>query len=319
VGLAVYLRWEMARNREKVREDIRREIVEAPVTIARELAGAVQRTTETVTTPPASDQSASTRPSAKTNAATDLFSGLLDVATKTLQQVDRIGLDATRMSDEQESDVGRQIDEEILKDIGELRDPASQRRLQTIVQPLLAQCRRKEIRYTVKILDSTNVNAFSVAGGYVYVTRAFLKEFPSDAALAMTLGHEIGHVDLRHCVEKIQYQAKGKELVGDIASLAQLAYATLRSPYTKDQEFEADEFGFVAARQAGWPAKDLLQFVRDLETYERKTVGEGHATQTIKPDAVTVLARRLDDYLASHPSTTERLARLEAIAKKERP
>lgn len=159
-------------------------------------------------------------------------------------------------------------------------------------------------------MDSDTANAYSVAGGYIYFTRAFLKQFPSDAAIAMTLGHEIGHVDLRHCVEKLQYQAAGKQIVGDLASLAQLAYTTMRSAYTKDQEFEADQYGFEAARKAGWKSEELLGFIRGLAAYERKQTTKGGIGETRQSELP--LATKLAEYLATHPPTEERLRRLEA-------
>ena len=317
VALAVYLRWEMASTRERLREDVRREIVESPAAITRDLTRAVQRTAETIGKPSTSDQrTTDARPGASTNAVTESFMGLLDVTTKLMRQVDRIGLDATRLTDEEESKVGQQIHRKILQETGVFNEAASKRRVQEIARPLIEQCRRKEIRYTLSVLDTTNVNAFSVAGGYVYVTRAFLKEYPSDAALALALGHEIGHVELRHCVEKIQYAVIGKELFGDIAAIAQLAYATLRSPYSKGQEFEADHFGFVAARKAGYPTRDLLGFLEDLQAFERKQAAEADVPLYIGQGKPDVVIDRMVDYFATHPSTTDRLKRLEDLAQK---
>jgi Zn-dependent protease with chaperone function len=304
-------------HQDTMSDAIRREIIEAPINIARDLVGEVKQTADNAVNSSPSGKSAGTSSARQANDSNDLLSSLLDVATKTAQLADRIGLEATSLTDEQEAAIGREINRNILGDTKEFLDASSQHRVEAIAKQLITQCRRKNIVYTIKLLDSTNVNAFSVAGGYVYVTQAFLKQFPSDAALALTLGHEIAHVDLRHCVEKIQYQVKGKELVGDASNLAQFVYATLRSPYSRSQEFEADAYGFRAAMKSGWRDQQLLQFMRELSAYQRKGAGESQDVETIKRDSMTVLASRLDDYFASHPSTTERVARLEAIAKSE--
>jgi len=319
IALALYLRWEMARQRELARQEMRREILDAPVTLARELADGARKAAEAaagLTNPPPARTRETPKPPLNTTnpPAPDLFTGLLDLAARTAQEVDRIGLEITRLTDEQESQVGREIDREILLRTPGVKDPALEMRLEKIARPLLEQRRRKALRYTVRVLDSAEINAYGAAGGHVYFTRAFVEKFPSDAALAVTLGHEIGHVDLRHSVEKIQYQARGTQAAGDLAALGQLAYATLRSAYTRDQEFEADAYGFEACLKAGWAAKDLLQFYRDLQRFEQEAVAQaGGGAGTGQAESGN-LAGRLLDYFKTHPSTAERVARLEALA-----
>jgi predicted Zn-dependent protease len=242
----------------------------------------------------------------------DLFDALVDTAVKTAKQVDRIGLEATRMTDAEESALGAAIDKEVLRHTPALDDAAMQRRVATLAAPLTEQRRRQAVNYTVRILDSGVVNAYSIAGGYVYLTKAFLKEFPSDAAVVMALGHEIGHVDLRHCVEKVQYQAAGRPIAGDWAALAQAAYGTLRSAYTKDQEFDADAYGFEAACRAGWRPTELLDFIRGLAAYEQRQSQNSAVGETGQRQSG--LDKKLADYLATHPSTPERLRKLEALA-----
>ena len=259
----------------------------------------------------------SSQPSIAPGTSTDggkpqgLFDALLDTAVKAAGQVDRVGLEMTRMTEAQESALGAEIDKEILRHTPALDNPAMKRRIDKLAAPLINQRQRRAINYTVRILESEVVNAYSIAGGYVYITSAFLKEFPSDAAVAMTLGHEIGHVDLRHCVEKVQYEVVGRQVVGDVAALAQLAYGNLRSAYTKEQEFEADKYGFEAATRAGWKSVELLAFIRSLVAYEQKQIPETTVHESGQP---IEMVKKLSEYLATHPSSTERLRRLERIA-----
>jgi predicted Zn-dependent protease len=241
-----------------------------------------------------------------------LFDALVDTAVKTAKQVDQIGLEATRMTDAEESALGAAIDKEVLRHTPAVDDAAMQRRVATLAAPLFEQRRRRAINYTVRILDSGVVNAYSIAGGYVYLTKAFLKEFPSDAAVVMALGHEMGHVDLRHCVEKVQYQAAGRPIAGDWAVLAQAAYGTLRSAYTKDQEFDADKHGFEAACRAGWKPSELLDFIRGLAAYEQRQNQSSAVGET--DQGQSGLGKKLAEYLATHPATPERVHKLEALA-----
>src|ERR1039458_7371664 len=107
-------------------------------------------------------------PSGGTNAP-GLFDALVDTAVKTAKQVDRIGLEATRMTDAEESVLGAEIDKEILRHPPAVDEAATQRRVATLAAPLINQRRRRAVNYTVRILDSGEVNAYSIAGGYVYL------------------------------------------------------------------------------------------------------------------------------------------------------
>jgi beta-barrel assembly-enhancing protease len=248
-----------------------------------------------------------------TNPPKGLFNALLETAAQAAGQIDRIGLEITRLSDAEESALGAEIDKAILRHTPAITNKVMQQRIERIAAPIIQHRQRPAIHYTVRILDSDEVNAYSAAGGFLYFTRAFLREFPSDAALAMTLGHEIGHVDLRHCVEKVQYLAVGREVAGDWAAMAQIAYGALRSAYTKEQEFEADKYGFDAARQAGWKAGELLNFVRGLAAYQQRQNAKSTEPQSsAKPSG---LSQTISDYLATHPPSSERVKHLELLAK----
>lgn len=236
---------------------------------------------------------------------------ILEAVINIAKEVDRVGLDLTRMSDEEEQKLGALINKEILKKETILSEPALQKRVLNIMFTLIAHCKRKRIQYTLQIIDSSEVNAFSVAGGYVYLTRGFVKRFTSDAALAMALGHEIGHVDLRHCVEKIQYYSLGQQVLGELTSFAQFGYQTLRTAYTKGQEFEADRFGFQAGSKTGVTRQAMIEFLENLDAYE-KTAGKqfraasGNAKSTDEQGIA-------DRCFATHPSTAERISKLKSI------
>lgn len=319
IGLGAYLRWEMARNREKMREEIRHEVADAPLNLARDIAKLGKETLGgeiAVTGKSASVLRPSgpiALPSDKTNTApANPIFGLLDVAVKTAQQLDRIALDITRLTDEEESTVGAEIDRMILMNTPATTDVNLQQRIDSLAKPLLGQRKRRAITYTVRVIESDEVNAFSIAGGYIYITSAFIEQFPSDVSIVMALAHETAHVELRHCVEKVQHMAVAKQIVGNLAELAQIGYSTLRSTYTKEQEFEADEYGFNMARTAKWPSAGLLEFYRDLESYERQ---QRQQTQPPPVDSTgpPPLQIRLLRYFDTHPSTHERLLRLEQV------
>jgi predicted Zn-dependent protease len=94
--------------------------------------------------------------------------------------------------------------------------------------------------------------------------------------------------------------------LGDLALVGQVAYAILSSPYTKEQEFEADTSGFDACRKAGWSPDRLLVLFENVAKWER----ENEKRSGKSSEASSELERRLGNYFSSHPQTEERLARL---------
>ena len=240
--------------------------------------------------------------------AGDLLNGVLNLTTEAGKQVNQLALQATELTVDQEIELGRKMDKEVLSEMPDADDAVNTQRLQTLAKPLLEQCRRKDIPYHIRLVKSRVVNAFSIAGGYIYVTTSFLDHFTSDAELAMTMGHEIAHVDLKHAVHKVQFYYHGQQLVGDLADIGQLCYSVISAPYSRDQEYEADAWGFAACRKAGWESDKLLQTFEDLDKYEQsEQVKVGNPPPT-------GLERKVGEYFDTHPKTPDRLARLKQLA-----
>jgi hypothetical protein len=333
VALAIWTRNEMSREisreRDLMREQVRKEIEEAPRKLIQDLLGAhgeegkekKARKTAGKETPkkssseeekadPSEEGDSSKREKTTESEPKDLLGGILGVAGKVFKAVDRIGLDLTQMSEEDEMRVGRAMNKRFVAEHEVLSDPATEKRIRALSAPLLDQRTRKDIQYQIKVFKMDAPNAYSFAGGYVYVSSGYLKEFPSDAALTFVLGHEIGHVDLKHCIEKMQYLVIGNEIAGDLANLAATAYVTLRSSYSKEQEFSADEFGFRSARHAGVPAEEIIQCLRDLEAYQKGAQAGAGQEKSEKVES------SLDEVFSTHPATSARVKRLEALSRR---
>jgi predicted Zn-dependent protease len=133
---------------------------------------------------------------------------------------------------------------------------------------------RDDLTYQFFVVDTDEVNAFAVPGGYVYLTRGLINEVSNEAELAAVLGHEVGHVAHRHGVARLEY-ALGIGLVGDLflgngLSREVVDYVTnfvLNTSYSQDQETDADDLGLVFAHDAGynpWAMIDLFQMFESL-------------------------------------------------------
>jgi len=156
--------------------------------------------------------------------------------------------DLVFMSESSEINIGSGNDAKIRGKYGVYDSPALQAYVQQVGQKLAAQSHRPGLTYHFTVLDSPEVNAFALPGGYIYITRGILAYLNSEAELAAVLGHEIGHVTARHGVR--QYTAAtATGFVGAIIGVATGIGATqdlfnnvfgnaILSGYGRDHELE---------------------------------------------------------------------------------
>ena len=95
---------------------------------------------------------------------------------------------------------------QVLAEYGALADPRLQAYVDGVGQRLAAQSHRANLKWTFTVLDSPEVNAFALPGGYVYITRGILAYLDSEAELAGVVGHEIGHITARHGAQRATRQ-----------------------------------------------------------------------------------------------------------------
>ncbi len=124
--------------------------------------------------------------------------------------------------------------------------------------------------FRFRVVASERVNAFALPGGPIYLTYGLLSKLSTDDQLAGVLGHELGHVVLRHTAQKLAVSLKANALVWgirrlfgqDIADWVGGAAALLSLKYSRDQEREADRFGFELLCRAGHNPQGLGQVFR---------------------------------------------------------
>ena len=112
------------------------------------------------------------------------------------------GKDFVLMSEQQEIQMGAASHQEVLKEYAALDNPGLQAYVNEIGQRLAKQSHRPDLQWHFTVVDSPDVNAFALPGGYVYITRGLMAYLNSEAELAGVIGHEIGHVTARHGVRQ---------------------------------------------------------------------------------------------------------------------
>jgi predicted Zn-dependent protease len=169
-----------------------------------------------------------------------------------------------------------------------------------IVSRLLAAANQPNAQFQVTILDSSEVNAFALPGGYIYVTRGILALASDTSELAAVLAHEIAHVTLRHARARTD-RTRTTEIVdrvitgvfGGDTSTDATANRTRQSmaAFSQNQELDADREGIKFAGKAGYDPQAAARFLGVMSRFASFSAGESGD----------------DGFLSSHPSTPARI------------
>lgn len=261
---------------------------------------------------PSSSGSRSPNPKAPSSPE-DLIGDLFRAAREAAKTIDEAGQELISIDAAQESQFGKAVHEAMLKDKKLYDDRRQLARVKRLAAPLLDLRSRKDIEYTFTLLDEPEINAFAHLGGYVYVYRGLLEFCADDDMLQFVLGHEIAHVDLKHCVRGINYAALAGELAGEVGGRAvMMAYRLIALGYSEDQEFASDEWAYKAMRKLGKSHEQTVLFPRRFLDY-LKSQGVPTGKNRKAPSLPGAVLQEIDNHFQTHPSPEERLERLEKL------
>ncbi len=226
------------------------------------------------------------------------------------------------LTEADELQLGRDNDLEIRKQYGVVDNPTLQAYVQQLGERLAARSHRPQLKYSFTVLDSAEVNAFALPGGYVYVTRGMLAHLNSEAELAAVLGHEIGHVTARHAVRRYSAAvaanlgvAVGSILAPELGTragqtLVNALGGALLSGYGREQELEADHLGAEYLARSDYDPQAMIEVIgllKNQELFDKQLAEkEGRAP------------RAYHGLFASHPSADQRLQQVVSGADKNR-
>src|SRR5688500_7629639 len=120
---------------------------------------------------------------------------------------------------EQDVQAGRQAASQVERQMPILRDAQTTAYVNAIVRRLAAQAEGPRFDYQAKIVNSREINAFALPGGYIYVNRGLITAARSEAELAGVLAHEIAHVAERHGTEQATKAYGAQAGVGILAGI----------------------------------------------------------------------------------------------------
>jgi predicted Zn-dependent protease len=233
----------------------------------------------------------------------------------------------TVMSEQDEIAEGRKAHEEILKEYGVVQNPRLQAYVSELGQRLAKQSHRAHLTWTFTVLDSPEINAFALPGGYVYVTRGIMAYLDSEAELAGVIGHEIGHVTARHGAQRatrqqragigvlaatvlgVVLEAGGVPGAGQLASqVSQGVAAGYIASYSRDQETQADELGAEYLSRTRYDPQNMVDVIGVLKSQETYAAELAQAEGRAAPAGA--------NWLSSHPAGEQRLADIRRFAAK---
>jgi predicted Zn-dependent protease len=189
------------------------------------------------------------------------------------------------ISTAQERALGRQAALEVEKRYPVAKDKAVQARVNAIGQRL-ARNSGRNIPYSFKVLNLSDVNAFALPGGYIYVNRGAVRLAHSNSELGGVLAHEIAHVVRRHGVQQAQSAqrwGRGLGLLGmllgggtgpTVANVAaQMVVQGVFLKHSRDAERQADRDAVTILKRAGLDPRGMLTFVQRMAKLQKSNPG----------------------------------------------
>lgn len=185
--------------------------------------------------------------------------------------------DFVMMSEAQELSIGRDAHQQILKQYPRYPDEALQAYVQQVGERVARHSHRGQLDYHFTVIDSPDINAFALPGGYIYIHRGLMAYLGSEAELAAVLGHEVGHVTARHGVRQ-QSQSTAWGILGQAVAMGTgvgaaadvtgvLGNAVVRG-YGRDMELEADGLGAQYLARGGYDPQAMIEVVKVLKLQE---------------------------------------------------
>jgi beta-barrel assembly-enhancing protease len=214
---------------------------------------------------------------------------------------------------DQEIGMGHQMSKEVEKETTLIHHHVLTQLVQGIGQRLQEHSNRPEFRlypYTFKVVDSSEVNAFSLPGGPIYVNMGLVELAENEDQLAAVIAHEMSHVAARHATEQMTTLQLSQlamfvtlSVVPALPPVAmegtRLAYVLGILRYGRGMESEADQLGLELMESAGFDPRGMAAMLKHIQDERREE---------------PVMIERL---LSNHPLPDDRIQAVEAALPKE--
>ena len=210
---------------------------------------------------------------------------------------------AGSVSTQDEVQMGAQVAQQVNAELPMVNDAQINNYVNTLGNRIARLTSRgSELNWQFQVVNSSDVNAFAIPGGYIYVNRGVIERASNMSELAGVLGHEIQHVVKRHTVRQMAKAQNANTSVGILCGITsvcnsgiaqagiQVAGTAVFAKFSRGDEVQADEGGFDNVLRAGIDPRGMLTFFQKLLNEDQRG-GRGVA-----------------GWFADHPGTTDRIA-----------
>lgn len=205
---------------------------------------------------------------------------------------------ASAMSTQAEIQWGKQLNDEVDAQSVLITDPFLTNWVDQIGGKLADHRNRTDITYRFEIINSNEINAFALPGGFMHVDMGLLNFASSDDQVAAVVGHEMGHVERGHVTSLRNKGNILSILIGVLSILSPIGYllggtagdlAYLK--FSRQDELQADQYGLLLMSQAGYDPRS------NVDVFEQLAKMEGSNPAT-------------DKYFIDHPTSQDRISHL---------
>jgi predicted Zn-dependent protease len=217
---------------------------------------------------------------------------------------------------EKEIALGKQLAQEVERQAKIIDDPTIAEYVNRVGQNIVRNSDAK-VPFTIKVLDTEEVNAFALPGGFFFVNSGLILKADTESELAGVMAHEIAHVACRHGTRQA---TKGDLMeIGLIAGsiftgygwtgyavrqLGSLAIPMTMLTFSRAYEKEADFFGLQYMYKSGYDPLAFVDFFEKIETLEKKkpgTVSKVFATHPMNEDRIKLAQQEIQKDLKEKP------------------
>jgi predicted Zn-dependent protease len=215
---------------------------------------------------------------------------------------------------EKEIALGKQLASEVERQAKIINDPVIAEYVNRVGQNLVRNSDAK-VPFTIKVIDSEEVNAFALPGGFFFVNSGLIMKADNEAELAGVMAHEIGHVAARHGTKQATR--------GEIAQLGMIPLifmggwtgygiyqaASVLVPvgflkFSRSMESEADLLGLEYMYKTGYDPTAFVDFFEKIETLEKRkpgTISKVFSTHPMTDDRIRAAQKNIQEYLKAKP------------------
>lgn len=238
------------------------------------------------------------------------FDSLMEVFESVLHHIDKTGHILTSVTDQEEMQIGDGIADEVSRNFSFIQDKDVYltKYIIKVGREITRNVKRENIIYKFHVVeDDYDLNAFALPGGHVYITTGLLKALKSEAELTWVLGHEITHIDAKHCIEAIQYKIAVEKIVGaNIDTFIDIGYRIFLTPgYSEFNEREADKGGVYLAYLNNYHPLAAISALEGLKDY--KSSKSNYEPITPIGDTIQAAGKVLGRYFNTHPPIQNRM------------